>query len=203
MYLNLTTTSAALMLIGLMSSNIALAQNTPLSQSDACDEHKQQEPNADQQDKKADGDDALLPIAKTRRPSDRIGTAAPDPQDEPDACSTCGTGLVALGITASAPLSLVGALGILAADKAGWIQNDPMASFGIPLWGAGLGCAGVHVFFAVISAVAFSRDFKALLSSDDDNPNEIETKIKPKPKHDQVKKPGLAIEASAPYGLAY
>lgn len=143
---------------------------------------------------------------KVRRPSDRIGTTAPDPQAEPDACSTCSTGLVALGITASAPLTLVGALGILAADKAGWIENDPMAGFGIPLWGAGLGCAGVHVFFAVISAVAFSRDFKKLISSDDDDSDEIEAKSKPKkskPDENKSKQPGLAIDAAYVQSLPY
>lgn len=143
------------------------------------------------------------------RPSQRLGTTVPDKAEDPDACSTCGTGLLALGITASAPLTLAGALGLLAANQAGWIQNDPLAGFGIPLWGAGLGCAGVHIFFAVVTAVAFGRDFKALLDGDDDIDSEQSNESKPKkaplpkgPKPQKVQQPGLAIDAQV-QRLAY
>ncbi|MFH1808267.1 MAG: hypothetical protein ABIJ09_05970 [Pseudomonadota bacterium] len=92
--------------------------------------------------------------------------------DNPETCATCGVGAVALLLAGTAPLTTAAALGLLAANQAGVITEDPVASFGIPLWGCALGCAGAHVFLAVVSSIAFGRDVVRLCGSYmDDEPH--------------------------------
>lgn len=97
---------------------------------------------------------------------------APGDTDEPEACSTCGVGAVALLLVGSAPITTLSALALLAATQAGVLRQDPLASFGIPLWGAALGCAGAHTFLALMSSLAFGRDVMRLCGSfvDEDRP---------------------------------
>ncbi len=116
---------------------------------------------------------SVQPAASESQPCDlETDSKARGEAPSPDACDTCGVGLFAATVTATAPLTLAAALGLVVAEQTGLIGQDPFEASGIPLWGVGLGCAGAHMFFAAITSVAFGRDLWRLCGSyvDDEEP---------------------------------